>query len=164
MTARSKRNESAAAAPPPLIGKPKRRKRATPSAVKRALMEAGGVVQTVAEAFGVTRQTVYNWINEWQLHDVLDRTREAMFTMAEDNIRAAVEAGNLDMSKFVLTHMPVVSSRRWSNRTELTGADGAPLGLSEDVIKLLAERNLNPSDVVREFEQMIRETARQESP
>jgi transposase-like protein len=127
--------------------------------VRRALIEHGGVVQQVAEAFNVSRQTVYTWINLWGLHNVLDETRQSMFTMAEDNILNAVVAGDLDMSKFVLTHMPVKSSRRWSNRTEVTGADGAPLMLSDDVLKILAAQNLNPSDVVREFERMIREQA-----
>lgn len=144
---------------PQLNTKPRRRRRGTPETVKRALIEHGGVVQDVAEAFNVTRQTVYTWINQWGLHDVLDETRQSMFTMAEDNILNAVSNGDLDMSKFVLTHMPVKSARRWSNRTEVTGADGAPLVLSQDVLKLLAEQNLNPTDVVREFEQMIREQA-----
>lgn len=128
--------------------------------VRKALQEHGGVVAKVAAAFGVSRQTVYTWIAKYDLRGELTTARNLMFDLAADNIYLAVQAGNLDISKFVLTHMPPPAGQeRWSNRTELTGADGAPLGLSPDVLEMLRRMGVEPSEVVREFEQMIRQQA-----
>lgn len=125
--------------------------------LRRALAEHGGLVGRVAEAFSVSRQTIYNWIEKYGLRDALSSSRTLMFDLAEDNVFRAVEAGDLDISKFVLTHMP--STRRWSSRAEVTGADGAPLALPADVVEMLAALGVSPSDVAKQFEAMIREQA-----
>jgi hypothetical protein len=128
--------------------------------LRLALEEHGGVIANVAVAFSVSRQTVYNWVERYQLQDIVATSRNMMFDLATDNVYQAVQDGNLDMSKFVLTHMPPpVGHQRWSNRTEITGADGVPLGLSPDVLKLMERMGVEPSDVVKEFEDMIRQQA-----
>jgi transposase-like protein len=127
------------------------------TSVRQALETHGGVISKVAESFNVSRQTVYNWIERYELREVVERTRDMMFDLAQDNILKAVTDGDVDVSKFVLTHMP--TARRWSSRAELTGANGTPLGLSPDVIELMRRMGVEPSEVVKEFEEMVRQQA-----
>lgn len=131
--------------------------RVSRKSVRAALKAHGGIVAQVADSFNVSRQTVYNWIKEYGLRDEMEFARDTMFDIAERNVYIAVQMGDLDMSKFVLTHMPNAS--RWSNRQELTGANGAPLGLSPEVIQLMQMLGMEPSDVVRQFEEMVRAEA-----
>lgn len=126
--------------------------------VRVALEAHGGNISAVARSFNRSRQTVYNWIEEYDLWDDVKFDRDQMFEMAENNLFKAVQAGNIDVSKFVLTHMP--TPKRWSNRTEITGADGeAMFALSPDVMALLKAMGVEPSDAHREFEAIIREQA-----
>lgn len=125
--------------------------------IRLKLVEFGGNVSAVAEHFNVARQTVYNWIERYNLRDVVEDTRDKMFDTAERNISLAVEAGSLDASKFVLTHMPVQKERRWSSRQELTGEGGAPLNLSPDVIALLEARGMSLEEIKAEIEAEIRD-------
>lgn len=128
--------------------------------VRKALELHGGVVMHVAASFNVSRQTVYNWIAKYQLHDLVRQTRYVMHDIAEDNIYRAAIAGNLDVSMFILRYMPPgAHQERWTSRSELTGKDGAPLGLSADVVRLLEAMGIPLDDVARQFEQMIREEA-----
>lgn len=131
--------------------------RVTKTDLRRALQHHGGVIAKVAEAYAVTRQTVYNWIDRYELRDLVESSRTMMFDLAADNVYQAVEKGDFEASKFVLTHMPTAG--RWSNRTEVTGKDGAPLGMSADVLELMRQMGLEPSDVVRQFEEMVRNQA-----
>lgn len=124
--------------------------------LRQAMQENGGIVARIAEQFGVTRQTIYNWIDEYDLRAELAEARDHIFEVAEGNIFGAVHAGDLDMSKFLLTHMP--HQRRWSSRHELTGRDGAAL-LSAETRKLLEELGIDMTDVAREFEELVRAAA-----
>ena len=124
--------------------------------LRRALDAHGGVIQQVADAYKVTRQTVYNWIDRYDLRGYVTAARKGMFEVAADNVYEAVMRGDLDSSKFVLTHMPG-GSQRWSSKTEITGKDGEPLVLSADVLAALRAMGIEPSEAVQEFERMIRE-------
>lgn len=131
--------------------------RVSRKSVREALKAHGGIVAQVAESFDVSRQTVYNWIKEYGLRDEMEFARDTMFDIAERNVYLAVQAGDLDMSKFVLTHMP--SSTRWSNRQELTGANGSPLGLPADVIELMRKLNIQPEDLAVHLSELVRAEA-----
>ena len=95
--------------------------------LREAIESSGGIISTVAEMFGVTRQTIYNWLEKYpELKDDLDYSRENMIDIAEKNIFNAVVEGDLDQSRFVLTH--IGRHRGWSRQMELAGVKGgAPI-------------------------------------
>lgn len=129
--------------------------RVSRKSVREALKAHGGIVAQVAESFDVSRQTVYNWIKEYGLRDEMEFARDTMFDIAERNVYLAVQSGDLDMSKFVLTHMP--SNTRWSNRQELTGANGMPLGgLPQDVLEYMGKAGITPDVFMAQFVEMMR--------
>jgi len=130
--------------------------RVSKSRLREVLIEQGGVIAAVAAHFGVTRQTVYNWIAQYELDGIIDQARDAMFRVAEDNLLNAVLQGDIDTSKFVVLHMPS-SRRRWSNRTDVVTADVSALAISEDIKQLMQENGITMSDVVKEFETLLRE-------
>lgn len=133
------------------------RKRPAKTALRDALIAAGGVVSVVAEGFDVARQTIYDWIGFYQLDDQLARSRESMYDIAVDNILEAVEQKDLDMSRFVVTHMPVKGRARWSNRQELTGANGVPLNATPELISLMDRLGITGDELVAELERLLRE-------
>lgn len=130
--------------------------RITKGRLLQAMRDNGGTVARIAEQFGCTRQTIYNNIRRFELERELEDTREAIFEIAEGNIFNAVRGGSLEMSRFVVTHMP--HQRRWSSRHELTGRDGMAL-FSEETRKLLDEMGITMTDVAREFETLVRAAA-----
>lgn len=127
----------------------------TKTELRQALQQHGGVIAKVAEAYQVTRQTVYNWIDKYHLREMVESSRVLMFDMAADNVFIQVEKGDFEASKFVLTHMP--TPRRWSNRQELTGANGMPLGgLPQDVLEYMQKMNVSPDAFMAQFVEMMR--------
>jgi len=127
----------------------------TKTELRQALQHYGGVIAKVAEAYQVTRQTVYNWIDKYHLREMVESSRVLMFDMAADNVFIQVENGDFEASKFVLTHMP--TPKRWSNRQELTGANGMPLGgLPQDVLDYMAKMNVSPDAFMAQFVEMMR--------
>lgn len=130
----------------------------TKGRLRQVLIECGGVVAEVADSFGVTRQTVYNWIQKFELGDILEDAREGVYAMAQDNIFKAVKGGDLDMSKFVLTHMPTRSQKRWSSKHDVS-ATNVSLPISEETKRRLDALGIGVDDILRELEQMIEDEA-----
>lgn len=126
--------------------------------VREMIQEHRGILSEVAASFDVSRQTVYNWVKKYGLQDIVADARDSIHDIAEQNIFNAVKDGDLDMSKFVLTHMPT-RKERWSNRTELTGKDGEALALSPEVVALMARLNIPLNAVAEELEALIRAQA-----
>ena len=127
----------------------------TKTELRMALQTHGGIVARVAKAYDVSRQTVYNWIDKYHLTEMVESSRKLMFDMAADNVFVAVSDGDFEASKFVLTHMP--TPRRWSNRQELTGANGMPLGgLPQDVLDYMGKMNITPDVFMAQFVEMMR--------
>ncbi|MBK9751723.1 MAG: hypothetical protein IPO91_34480 [Chloroflexi bacterium] len=127
----------------------------TKTELRKALEAHGGVIAKVADAYQVTRQTVYNWIDTYHLREMVEASRVLMFDMAADNVFVAVEKGDFEASKFVLTHMP--TPKRWSNRQELTGANGMPLGgLPQDVLEYMGKVGITPDVFMNQFVEMMR--------
>ncbi len=134
----------------------KRAKKVGKTDLRHALDAYGGIIAQVATHFSVERQTVYNWLDDYDLRDYVNVARRGMFEVAADNVYEAVMRGDLDISKFVLTHMPG-GTARWSSKTEITGKDGEPLMISPDVRDALREMGIELSEAVREFEEMVRQ-------
>lgn len=127
--------------------------------VRLALERHGGVIMHVAAAYNVSRTTVYDWIAKYKLQDVVQRSRFVMHDIAEDNVYRAAIRGDLDISKFILLHMPPAAGQmRWTSRSEITGKDGAPL-FAPDVLAILEQFGMTETEAVRQFEQLMREEA-----
>lgn len=139
-------------APAKARAKPRRRSspRVSAKSVRLALQAHGGNVSAVADAFDVGRQTVYNWIKRYALRDLVELSRDTMFATAEANINLAVQAGDIDASKFVLTHMP--TEGRWSSKTDVSVS---PLGIPPEIKKMLDDMGLAVDDVGTAFNEMI---------
>jgi hypothetical protein len=129
--------------------------RVSRKSVREALAAHGGNITRVADAMNVSRKTVYNWIEQYDLRDDLQVSRDEMRDIAERNVFLAVQSGDLDTSKFVLTHMPS-SQPRWSSRSEVTGADGAAL-IPPDVADAIKQSGLDVREVLVRFVEIIRE-------
>lgn len=121
-------------------------------ALRTAIKDTGGNVSEMADRFGVSRQTIYNRLDHYELRGELHEWRRLMFEMAEGNVFDAVAAGDTDLSKFVLTHFP--GGNRWSSRHEV---EVGAVKLSPQVLKLLDEMGIGADDVAVEFEALIQQ-------
>lgn len=120
--------------------------------LRRAIRETGGNVSQIAERFEMSRQAIYYQLDRYQLRDELNQYRRLMFDMAEGNVFDAVAGGDLDLSRFVLTHMP--GGNRWSSRHDVTvGA----VTLSPEALKMLEALGVDPETVGDEFERLIQQ-------
>lgn len=121
-----------------------------------------GIISVIARRLGCSRQTVYNYMERYpEFKELIDDEREEIIDLAEFKLLKHVNAGELRAILFVLESLG--KNRGWSKRTEVTGADGAALGLSPEIVALMAQLGISESDVVREFEALIRAQAEQEA-
>jgi predicted transcriptional regulator len=118
--------------------------------VREVLAEKNGVITQVAEALAVTRQTVYNYLDKYQLWDDLERDRQRLLTLAVNNIAAAVEKGDVDTSKWVASRLG--REQGWNEKIDV---EGTMLPLSPEALKNLERLGLDVSEVVRQFESML---------
>lgn len=131
----------------------------TKKRAQEVLTQYFGDISATARHFNVTRQTVYNWIARWELTAALDDARDHVFEMAEQNIYQLVINGDYDASKFTVLNMPPGKRRaRWSSKTD-SNLNVQGVTISPDVLALIERLGLSSSDVVREFESLIREAA-----
>jgi len=79
---------------------------------------------------------------------------------AEVMLAKAVAAGDIRAITFTLATKG--KGRGYSQRTEITGADGGALVIAPDVLSAMTRLGLETSDVVREFEALIRMKAAQQ--
>ena len=90
------------------------------------IQEAKGNVSAVARAFGVSRKTIYNYIERYATaQDALDDARETMLDNAESILYKKVLEGSTPELLFFLKTQG--KRRGYVERSEVTGADGGPL-------------------------------------
>lgn len=124
------------------------------SDLRRAIRAEGGNIKRVAEMFDVTRQTIYNKVDRYDLRGEVETYRAMVFRMAEDNLFGAVEEGDTDISKFVVTHFP--GGQRWSSKQEIRlGA----IQLDDEVLALAEKMGIEVETIAEQFERLIREEA-----
>ena len=100
----------------------------TNAKIKKAITDADGVIVDVARAVGVTRQTIYNRIEESpELQAALEEARESLTDTAESELGKAIRAGNLTAIIFHLKASPTGRRRGYSERLEMTGENGGPI-------------------------------------
>lgn len=95
--------------------------------VRAALKESGGIMSQAAEALGVSRTAVYNFVNDYpELRTFRDEIREELLDTAESSILLAMMSGNLEIAKWYLTRMGV--GRGWAERHQFQhiDAEGKP--------------------------------------
>lgn len=104
---------------------------AKPSAAElvEQIEHAKGNVSAIARAYKVSRTTVYNWIGAYATaQQALKEQRETVVDMAESVLfKRAINDQELSAIYYILNNMREAKERGWGPRTEITGADGAPL-------------------------------------
>lgn len=135
----------------------------TREAFMKAIEGSRGIKTEIARRMGCTRQTVDNALERWpELRAALKDERESIVDLAESALVVDMEnpasAGHQRAYLFILETLG--KDRGWSKRTEVTGADGGALfGLSAEVREMIEAMGLDVSEVVRQFEAMVREAA-----
>ena len=100
--------------------------RLTKASVEKALLEHAGILSKAAEALGVSRQAVYNFIEKNpELEDVRAEATEMLIDVAEGHMKTAIAAGDLKTIRWYLERQG--KNRGYNTRSELTGADGGPV-------------------------------------
>lgn len=124
------------------------------SDLKRAIRLDGGIVARMAARFSVSRQTIYNRLEETGLKGEVEAARSQIYDMAVDNVVAWLDAGDPVMTRWALERYP--GGPRWSAKTEVTvGA----VPLSDEAMGILKALGLDVEDVAAEFEALIRAQA-----
>lgn len=134
------------------------RRKISKRSLRQAIINHRGVITDVAEALGVDRSTIYNYKRtDPEIALLIERERDgerySMVHLAESIIMAQLLEGNADAAKFVLERLGKYNG--WSKNLEVTGKDGVSI-FSPDVQRELAALGLDASDVVREFEAMVK--------
>jgi hypothetical protein len=123
--------------------------------VENAIRGTRGIKSTIAERLGCSRQTLENYLVRYpELREAVESERDSIVDLAESKLITAVEAGETRAVMFVLETLG--KGRGWSKRTEITGADGAPLVLPADVMASLRAQGIDAQEVVAQFVEMIR--------
>ena len=135
----------------------------TREAFIEAIQKSHGVKAMVASAVGCSRQTVDNALERWtDLAEMLDSARSGLVGKAVGALVNDVDNRESDGHQraymFVLKTMG--KDEGFTERTEITGANGAGLlDLSPDIMRLVQGLGLDMSEVVRQFEGMVRAVA-----
>jgi len=126
--------------------------------LKQAISGSRGVKTAITGRLGCTRQTLDNYLKRYpELMALVEEERESIIDLAETKLMGAVNNGDMRAVLFVLETQG--KARGWSKRTEITGADGVPLGLPDDVIAIMRGMGVEPTEAVNQFVEMIRRQA-----
>lgn len=99
--------------------------------IEDAIRKAAGNVTAAARGLGVGRTALHGRIAKSpHLQQVLQEEREALVDMAESALRAEVLDRNMTAIIWTLKASPEAKRRGWSERQEVTGADGAALTIA----------------------------------
>jgi len=125
--------------------------------VRDAIAAENGVIAAIAARLAVTRQTVYSYLDKFDLWGEIEAGRDRIYKLAQRNVSNAVEEGDLDTSKWVVSRLG--KNDGWAQRSELTGADGAALVLSPDTAAAMQRLNLTPEQLAGIVEEMVQAEA-----
>jgi len=121
-------------------------------------LSSRGVKSTIYGRLGCTRQTLDNYLARYpDLAALIEVEGESIIDLAESQLLVAMAQGDMRAILFVLETKG--KRRGWSKRTEITGADGVPLGLPDDVIAIMRGMGVEPTEAVNQFVEMIRRQA-----
>jgi hypothetical protein len=111
------------------------------SATRTAALAAAartGTLTAMARALGVSRATAARYAQRWpDVREALAAAREALVDLAEEQLRRAVEQGDLRVVLFVLRTLgrgrgygPPLAPAAGGGRIELSWADGTPVDVT----------------------------------
>jgi len=102
----------------------------------KAIEGTGGIVKQIADKLNVTRISVYNYINRYDLQDLIDQERESLIDTAETKLVQNIN--NNDNTAIIFFLKTQGKKRGYVERQEVTGRDGGDfmqnIGLSESTI------------------------------
>jgi predicted transcriptional regulator len=101
--------------------------------VEAKLRELSGNVAVTAQAFGVSRTAIYNFIHKHGLYEVVQEARESMTDIAETSLKRAVINGEAWAVCFTLKTLG--KSRGYVERVqqEISGRDGEAIEIKNTV-------------------------------
>ena len=108
----------------------------TAADVAQAIRDTNGMVSAAARKLGVSRQTVYRYINQYvSVKEAVDDAREQLLDMTESKLFEAVKDGNVTAAMFVLK--TVGRNRGYVERQELqhSGPGGKPVQIETIKVK-----------------------------
>lgn len=129
----------------------------------QAIHKSHGVKAVVAARVGCSRQTVDTALEKWpDLKEILDEEKSMLVSQAVSalvtDVTDVASDGHQRAYMFVLR--TIGKGEGFTERQEVTGADGEAL-LSPDMMRLAERLGLDVSEVVRQFEGMMRTYAAQ---
>lgn len=102
----------------------------TTKQIETAIQEKRGNVAAVARSLGVSREAIYKQIRKYKtLQGALDTARETMLDNAETALYDQALEGNTTALIFFLKTQG--KSRGYTERSELTGADGGAINIRD---------------------------------
>lgn len=95
------------------------------------IAEHRGNIAAIARALHVSRATIHNRIAEQPtLQAAINQAREAYVDSVESALYDNALSGNVAAQIFVMKAHPAAKRRGWSERHELSGPDGGPIGVT----------------------------------
>lgn len=112
--------------------------------LRMAIKQTGGVISELAEHYTVTRQTIYNWLDDYEMRPLISAARGELRAVAKDVIYEHLLAGDKDIAMFVMRHVR---------------DNGEMIILPPDILRLMYDMGISSSDVVNEFVALMRASA-----
>jgi len=132
---------------------------------EKAIKDARGIKAAVAGAVGCSRQTVENALDRWpDLRDQLDAARSGLLHKAVSALATDVENAKNDghQRAYMFVLRTLGKDEGFSERTEVTGADGAGLlDLPPETVRLIEAMGLDIREVTKQFAGMVKAAAMQ---
>lgn len=108
--------------------KPTKAMKFSEATVETALRASGGIYSRAAKRLKCVPNTVKKYVdNSEYLQGVIAETKEVLIDMAEDGLQHLIRKRNLGAICFYLKTQ--AKQRGYVERSEMTGANGAPLGV-----------------------------------
>jgi AcrR family transcriptional regulator len=146
-------------------GQVEARKQFSKEAFEQAIKDSHGVKAAVAGAVGCSRMTVDNYLRDNpDLVEMMDSARSGLLKKAVSALVTDIDTpandGHQRAYMFVLRTLG--KDEGFSERTEVTGADGAGLlDLPPETVKLVEKMGLDLGEVAKQFSGMVKAAAAQ---
>ena len=120
--------------------------------VADAITKSKGMITYAAKMLGCNRSTVHSYVNNFDVcREAVDDARAGMLDNAELQLANQIQDGNITAIIFYLK--TIGKHRGYIERHDIG------LAISPDTLKLANELGISESDIVREFEALIRAEA-----
>lgn len=120
--------------------------------VADAITKSKGMITYAAKMLGCNRSTVHSYVNNFEVcREAVSDARAGMLDNAELQLANQIQDGNITAIIFYLK--TIGKHRGYIERHDIG------LAISPDTLKLANELGISESDIVREFEALIRAEA-----